>query len=410
MDKVVKDFYENMNRNLSSYNKNFFCEKIQKFKLHIDTSKNHILYEVSNVFKKFVQNMDIKNLDNINLIKNLLSKYTKEPYILNLIKPCFLSSIRFKRILERHDIYDPYLIKEFMISFYIIILYMPLGKIENLKLFESIQMLWMLVDNIIDNGDTKNKKKFLKPIFKFIMNRNYEGDVKKYLEKYKNDLCMSIVNDIYDNKELTDKKAFFEDVRTLLLYSYSKKGISTEHSARTIDILHVSMKKSYLSHRLFKYCIPKDVDENEDFYYLCLVSQLSDDLMDLTEDIVNNGNTIFTNSNRRERSIITLYVLEIIIEKFPDIKNYLILTILDAVLYNKHLHDPLFIKCIENYKFINLRLFDFQEIENIIFKCKLDSILDENLVKLYDFKVINLEDNVIRYKIEAIANCQFTEV
>lgn len=404
MDKVVQDFDKQVKQDIASYNKDYYATKIAKFRREFGDIDYDRLYKLSTLFKRFVQNVDITRPENVTLIKSMVKKYTDDPYLIDMVKPCFKSAIKFKNLLCSHGMFSSFLVKEFLISFYIIILYIPAGKINNLKLFESIQILWMIIDNIIDNKDMKKKKKLLKPIFKFLKEEMYERDhINDYLFRNKDDLCMSIIIEIYKNDELKDKKAFFRDVRKLLFYSYTKAGITVETKAKDIDILHVSMKKSYLSHRLFKHCINEVIEENDNFYYLCLLSQLSDDLMDMTEDIANDGNTIFTTHNRKERSIITLTLLDIIVDKFPQIKTYMIISILDAVMYNKHLHDPNFVKEITKYNFVNTKEFDLQELEKIIFDDKLGMIMDENLIQLYDVKTECLEDDHIMLNIEAIA-------
>ena len=405
MNKVVEDFHKKLSYSFENYNDNTYSDKIKVIESEIKSDNYDKLYRLSSVMKKIVKNLDFKDESVIHIIKNGLSKYTMDPYILSIIKPCFVSAIRFKRILEMNNMYDTYLIKEFLISFFVIILHIPLGKFENLALFESIQILWMIIDNAIDNKDFKHKKKLIKPIFKFLVNEIYEKDNKNaFLYKHKDNLCISIVIDIYKNKQLKNKKEFFRDVRKLLMYSYTQKGIHNETTAKSIDILHVSLEKSYLSSRLFKHCIFEDIIEDEKFYNLCLLSQLSDDIMDVTEDLVNNGNTIMTCGSRKERSLISLCVIEEIIEKFPEIKHYLIVSILDAVLYNKNLHDPKFIKEITKYNFINTSELDFQEIEEILFKEKIDMMLDENLLVLYDKETRYMDDDTLEMEIFSLAD------
>lgn len=404
MENTVIGFYDQIKKDIESYNDCYYKDKITKFRRLLGEGDYGMLYKLSTIFKKFVKNIDISKPENIKLIKSMVKKYTDDPYLISMINPCFSSTLRFKKLLESHNMHDPFLIKEFLISFYIIILYIPMGKISNLKLFESIQILWMIIDNIIDNKDMKNKKRLLKPIFKFLKEELYELDnINNFLFKNKDNLCISVIIEIYNNTELKDKKAFFRDVRKLLLFSYSKIGIQTETQAKDIDILHVSIKKSYLSHKLFSYCIKDIIIENEDFFYLCLSSQLSDDLMDMTEDLVNNGNTIFTSHNRKERSIMTITLLDTIIEKFPQIEKYMILSVMDAVFYNKHLHDPNFIKEITKLNFVNTSEFDLQELEKIIFYEKLDTFLDESLIGIYDGESEQLTDEQIMLEIEA--NC-----
>lgn len=403
MENAVCDFHAQIKQDIESYKDGYYKDKITKFRRLLGEGDYEMLYKLSTLFKRFVKNVNITKPENANLIKNMVKKYTDDPYLVSMINPCFESALRFKKVLECHGMYNPFLIKEFFISFFVIILYIPMGKISNLKLFESIQILWMIIDNIIDNKDMRNKKKLLKPIFKFLKEELYELDhINDYLFRNKDDLCMSVVIEIYKNKELKDKKAFFRDVRKLLLFSYSKEGIQTETKAKDIDILHVSMKKSYLSHRLFSYCIKDIIVEGEDFFYLCLSSQLSDDLMDMTEDLANDGNTIFTTHNRKERSIITISLLNTIVQKFPQIQKYMILSVLDAVLYNKHLHDPNFVKEITKLNFANTSDFDLQELEKIIFYEKLDTLLDESLTEIYNVDTEQLTDEEIMLNIEAI--------
>lgn len=400
MDKIVKNFYLKFNEDIKSYNISYYKNKISKITNDIEFSDFNSLYRLSLIFKDFVKNTNITDIFNVKCIKNLVKLYTKEDYLLSMIEPSFLSAIRFKKMLTLHNIYNPLLIKEFIISFYCIILYMPLGCITNLKLFESIQILWMIVDNIIDNKEMNCQKKLLKPLFKFLNNEIYEKDnYKEFLYKYKNNICIQIVNDIYRNQKLIDKKLFFRDVKKLLQYSYSKNGIKVETDAKNIDILTVSLNKSYLSHKLFKHCLSSETNiKEETFYYLCLISQLSDDLLDLSEDLINNGNTIFTAETRKNRSIITLSLLDIIRDKFPSIEKYLIISVVDAVLYNKHLHDPQFIKELLNYNFIDVKKCDLQEIEEYIFNdTKLDLLLDEKLIDVYkqDVETLDLNDIVV---------------
>ena len=412
MDKVVKDLDQTIKYYISMYDEDFYSIKIEEVKQQFDFKNYENIYKLSKLMKDFVKKIDITRQESIGIIKNLAKKYTDDKYLIDMVKPCFESSIRFRNLLKKHDMHQELLVKDFMVSFYIIILYMPLGYINNLHLFECIQILWMLIDNIIDNKDMKHKRKLLKPIFTFLKDELYEDkDVMKYLFKYRDNICMSIICDIYKNSELKNKKEFFRDVRKLFMYSYTKKGIEVEMTAKSIDILDVSMKKSYLSHRLFKHCIYKNVVEDESFYYLCLMSQLSDDLLDLTEDLSNDGNTIFTSNSRKNRSIITLCIIDIIIERFPSIRKYMVLAILDAVLYNKHLHDPKFIEEIERHKFIDTQDLDFQEIEKIVFGSRIDDILDEKLVDLYDKEVEKESIDEIVIKIEALAMYnEFSEV
>ena len=409
MDKVVKELDKSIKYYISMYDEDFYSVKIDEIKQEFDFKNYENLYKLSKLMKEFVKNVDITRQESIGIIKNLAKNYTDDNYLIDMVKPCFRSSIRFRNLLKKHDMYQELLVKDFMVSFYIIILYMPLGYINNLHLFECIQILWMLIDNIIDNKDMKPKRKLLKPIFTFLKDELYENaNVQEFLYKHKNNICISIISDIYQNGPLKSKKEFFRDVRKLFMYSYTKKGIEVEMSAKSIDILEVSMKKSYLSHRLFKHCIYDDVVEDENFYYLCLMSQISDDLLDLTEDLTNDGNTIFTSSSRKDRSIITLCIIDIIMQKFPSIRKYMVLAILDAVLYNKHLHDPKFIQEIEKHKFIDTQDLDFQEIEKIVFSSRLDDVLDEKLVDLYDKEVEKESIDDIVIKIEALA--EFNEI
>ena len=375
--------------------------------LYLTFEKFKSLFRFSTSFTEFMKKVNFKSEGSLNLLDNVSRLYSSNPYLIKLRKPCFDSIIKFKKILKNNNILNDMFIKELVISFTILILYMPFGEINNLKLFESIQYLWIIIDNIIYIMDMKDKKKILKPIFVFLKNEMYEKDnVNEYLYKYRNDICISIVIEIYENKLLYDKKEFFRNVRNLFMYSYTQKGLDEETKTKHefSEFLEVSMNKAYLTHHLFKYCFSKEMIEDPRLYYHCIMVQLTDDLFDLSDDLINGGNTIFTSQTRKNRSIIAICLLETMIEKFPEMKKYLILGYLNSVLYNKHLHDPNFIRELIKYDFINIEKCDLQELEDVIFKDRINDIIDDELIETVKHKFEPLDEEIVLLNIEAISN------
>ena len=405
MDKIVENFYKRIDDMKKEYNEDFLKEKLKSYHVKFNITNLQILYDFSTYFEKFFTNVDLKKSENIVLVKNISKMYLDDPYVNSISKDCYKSILNFKKFLLDNNMYENFLIKEFSVSFYIIMLFMPLGEIRNLELFETIQKLWLVVDNIVDNKSMNKKyKKLLKPLLSFLKDKIYlKPNVELFMNQYSKNICIKLIQEVYDNKKLSDteKIKFFEDARTLFMYSYSPKGIEYEKSQDTNNVLKMSIKKAYLSLSLFKNCFDP-YKEDDKIYNLCFIAQISDDLQDLEEDIINEGNTIFTRETRKNRSIITMCLLDFIIENYEGTKyKYLFsIPVIDSILYNHYLLDPTFIKEIVKYKFVNFEKCDIKKMEKVFFNELIDKFLDEDLPDLYDVDVekISKEEVISKMK------------
>ena len=407
MDKIVENFYNRINVMKKDYDEDFLNEKLKGYYESYNTPNLKILYDFSTYFEKFFTTVDLKNTESIALVKNISKMYLDDPYVNSITKDCYTSILNFKKFLLDNAMYENFLVKEFSVSFYIIMLFMPLGEIRNLKLFETIQKLWLVVDNIVDNKSMNKKyKKLLKPLLIFLKDKVYlKPNVEIFMKQHNKNVCIKLIQEVYDNDKLSDndKTKFFDDARILFMYSYSSKGVEHEKSQDTDNILKMSIKKAYLSLSLFKNCFDP-FEEDDKIYNLCFIAQISDDLQDLEEDIINEGNTIFTRENRKNRSIITMCLLDFIIETYEGTKyKYLFsIPIIDSIIYNHYLLDPEFIKKIKEYKFVNFEKCDMKKMEKIFFDQLLDKFLDEDLSQLYDVDVEKMSNEDIISKMKEV--------
>jgi len=406
MEHTIKEFNENIQKYIDSYDDSFYENKLKNLREQVSFDNFKSLYRFSSSFTDFMKKVNFKDATSLNLLDNISRLYSPNPDLMKLRGPCFKSILKFKMLLKNNNILNNIFIREFVISLSVLVLYTPYGEVKNLELFESIQFLWIIIDNITDNEDMKDKKKILKPIFSFLKNKIYEKDnVKEFLYKYRNDICISIIADIYKNNLLANKKEFFGNARKLFMYSYTKKGLKEEIKPKQefSEFLEVSINKAYLTHHLFKYCFTEDMNEDSKLYYHCIMVQLTDDLFDMSDDIINKGNTIFTSQTRKNRSIIAICLIETMIKKFPELKKYLIMGYINSILYNKHLHDPIFIKELVKYDFINIKKCDFRELEDIIFKDRIEDIIDDKLIEIIKNSFVPLKEEQVLLKIEAIS-------
>lgn len=404
MDDAIYNFIDRIEQNKKGVDASFYT-KIEQI---LNKPEYKLIYKLSKYANNFVKNANVEDVETISLVKNIAKRYIKDEYLLNAIKPSYIGIAKFKRLLEKHNMYDSFLVKEFGCSAGVLILYTHFYKFENLELFESIRILWIIVDNIIDRG--KNKR-VLKPLTAYLKRRIYnlpEEEEKKFLFKYKDNICIQVIMDIKNNKKLINKQDFFEDTRTLFMYSYTKKGIKNENSANDYySILKVALEKSYLSHMMFSHCLEKQTIEPKELYYLCLLTQIGDDLLDIREDLINDGNTIFTIETRKNRSIITITLIQCIIEKFKTLRDYGLISIINSVFYNRNLLDQDFVKELGELKIIDSVVYDLKFIEDFLVDNKISEYLDINLINKYDREVEHMDDEEIIEKVQIIANSTY---
>lgn len=398
MENIVENFYKKIDVMKENYSTEFLREKLEGYYENFKIKELDTMYDFSTYLEKFLAKVDLKNRDNVVLIKSMTKMYVNDKYLNSMAKDCYDSILDFKKFLLDNGMYEKFLIKEFSVSFYIILLFMPLAQINNLKLFETIQKLWLVVDNIVDNNIMNKKyKKLLKPLITFLNDEIYlEENPHIFIRKHKDNICMKLVQEVYDNKKLFKKRAFFKDARNLFMYSYSKEGIQYELNQDTDKILKMSIHKAYLSLTLFKNCF-EDFEIDDKIYNLCFIAQLSDDLQDLEEDIINNGNTIFTRESRLNRSIITLCLLDFIIENYEgtQYKYYFSIPIIDSIIYNHYLLDKDFVDQLTDYGFINMEKCDLKRMEKLFFRQIVDKFLDRDLSDIYNIDIEKLENKEI---------------
>ena len=392
MDNIVSNFYKRIKKTKTEYNEEFISKKLEEYSREFSRDDIKMVHDFSTYLEGFLLHLDPKDIENVQLIKNMSTMYINDEYINSLIEKCYISSINFKKYLSDNNMDETFMIKDFIISFYIIILFMPLTKLVNFELFETIQILWLIVDNTVDNESMNKKyKHILKPLFVFLKGEIYkEPNVGEFMKKHKDNMCIKLVQQIYDNPKLKDHTSFFDDARKLFMYSYSEKGIGNEHSPDS-DILKTTINKAFISLNLFKHCFEEFEIDNK-IMNLCFIGQLSDDLQDLEEDIVNKGNTIFTSETRTNRCVVIICLLDLISEIYGGtiFKYYLGIPVLDSIIYNKHLLDQRFVKQVLDYKIINEKC-NLRKLEDLFFNKMIDKVLDLELVKLYNVDIVKME-------------------
>ena len=136
MEVVINEFSDKIQRYIDSYDDEFYERSLRNLEKHVDFKRFDKLYRFSSSFTDFMRKVNFKSKSSLNLLDNVSRLYSSNQYLIKLRKPCFESILKFKKLLESKNIINSMFIKELVISFTILVLYMPFGEITNLDLFE----------------------------------------------------------------------------------------------------------------------------------------------------------------------------------------------------------------------------------------------------------------------------------
>lgn len=330
MENVVDRFYNKFLKYKEQYNRDFLENKIKKI-FNETTLKNKISY-----FLIYNSTLD----ENI-LSERIFSNDEKE-YFLRMKKE--FSVKEFKDILLKNNINKDIYLKEYFQSYVAIgSVMLRFGKITDISLFKKIIYLWILVDNITDDPEIKDKKSLLKNVFLFfetLIYKKKELEILEFFDSNKEDFIISIFKQIYEKLEPLKRVSFFDCTKDLFQFSYSHEGLKKEKNSKDKELIRISMMKTFYSFRIFSYCLEKGKENvpKEEYFTTSLMLQLIDDLIDLKKDIEEGSNTFITRASLKERTIIILIIIEIEMSKKREMEKYII-SIFLALIENKDLFE-----------------------------------------------------------------------
>lgn len=318
------------------------------------------------------------------LIKNLITyvflNYFEmdREYLKKILDYFSRSSLNFCYFVDKYGIKEKEYKCEYLIACFLTVLVLPIGKIEDFKLWESITKLWVLMDNMCDRREYMN---WVKESTIFFEERIWldENKRKDFLKKKGNPI-IEILNEIELNK---NNMKIYNRFYKLFLFSYKRDGYNKERNELDEKrMLKYSCLKARKSLDIFQYSMDFERDEVnlKEYYARCLGIQLLDDLMDIKKDKEENGNTIFTKGNKKNNDRSAICVIKYLNEYNNKISEYLITLTVLFIHYNKEYFTDEFVeKIINNTEIIDLDNFNM---EKMMFLLKEDKFI-EKFLKLF---------------------------
>jgi len=318
------------------------------------------------------------------LIKNLITyvflNYFEmdREYLKKILDYFSRSSLNFCYFVDKYGIKEKEYKCEYLIACFLTVLVLPIGKIEDFKLWESITKLWVLMDNMCDRREYMN---WVKESTIFFEERIWldENKRKDFLKKKGNPI-IEILNEIELNK---NNMKIYNRFYKLFLFSYKRDGYNKERNELDEKrMLKYSCLKARKSLDIFQYSMDFERDEVnlKEYYARCLGIQLLDDLMDIKKDKEENGNTIFTKGNKKNNDMSAICVIKYLNEYNNKISEYLITLTVLFIHYNKEYFTDEFVeKIINNTEIIDLDNFNM---EKMMFLLKEDKFI-EKFLKLF---------------------------
>jgi hypothetical protein len=219
--------------------------------------------------------------------------------------------LSFQEFIEKYNLPDVYF-KEYYYAAFSGLFILIFGKIKNFKLYDTIVRLWILVDNLFDDkNDCDNFSNLKKEVFelsKIILDKEKRIG---FLEKMNDSPIIDCFKNI-EKVNMSDKKKNGLYVRfyKLFEYSYKKKGIENDIEKNDLDILENCCLKTKKALDIFFYAVDyqKKKEDAYKIYFMSLIIQLLDDLMDIRKDKLEGKITIFNrNEEENTKNVIRLF-------------------------------------------------------------------------------------------------------
>lgn len=397
--KVINRFIKNKNKiqeELKNKKMNIIIDNLYKY---INKSSNNFYYNASTYlipyFEKIIYNTPnrlLKLCSSIiysgtnHILKDIVNSDKEDinKYIINLYENFSILIFNFSKKLDNYEYLKnnkSIFLKEFCIGSFFSFMIFNIGKIKNFELWNIIQSLWIIFDNIMDIPQLD--KVIVKNCVNFFENKIYyksKIEINNFFSKIKNDALIDLLQELFELESIkyNEKIKIFEKFYTIYDYSYKLKGFNKERDIKnSSEMLEVCIHKAMYSVDLFIHCL--DFENNEysnyiyhrnelpinekylkKFYINCLSIQLFDDYLDLQEDIKTNGNTIFTLKNKKKRCIYIINILENVFKHNKHLSNLYLSFFIAITHYNKEFLIDEFSQRIcskinINYKICNLK-------------------------------------------------------
>lgn len=410
LSKIVKDFIcrkkyflERM-KDGSEGSKEIMEEVLFSDWINLNNTSQKFLYKSSTFFIPFVKKMVgllqypmankmcgimqyIFNEVIINISR--IEDYNLRDYFKNTLKFLAVKCLEFNDFLkEREEINNNYFLKEYFIACFVPFMLLPLGKIENMVLYEKVMKIWIIFDNIADGiyVDKKYRERILKesaPFFKLKLYLVKEEREKFYRGCDKNPIieCFEEIDRKCQNEEI--RRNVFGKLRKLYKFSYSKKnkeelvknGEASEKkllkytclkNRKSIDIIICCLElgekeRSYLNREVW------NEEYMEKYYNVSLMIQLLDDVLDIRKDMLEGGRSIFTQGTKNEK-LAGCLVLNNLFEKYGEVSRYYFqLFLVFFMSYNSKFFEDDVGKLIEErIGFVNLKVYNMEIIFNLM--------------------------------------------
>ena len=345
MEIVIDSFYNKFLDYKEKYNPDFTKKILQEFLDDTETKEK--------VFKYLEFN---RTLDENLLLSDVFPKEEKEIFL--YIQKNF-SLEKFKNFLSKLNISSRVLEKEYFQCYVGFSSMMAkFGILNNIEIANKIVYFWVLVDNISDNPELKEKKYLLKNLYSFFQLGIYK-DMEKitiFFEEYKKDFLINLLSSLFYLIEEPKRLAFLKVAKKLFDFSYTKEALKKEKNASQKELLKISMVKTLKSLNIFSFCLKSQekIFEKEEFFLNSLLLQLADDMVDLSKDLKEGSNTFVTNCSPRERSILFLVMMNINLKQKLDRDKYISFLFL-SLIENKSLFEEDFIDNVEETIGIDLK-------------------------------------------------------
>jgi len=342
--EIIDSFYNKFLDYKENYSNDFMKEKIKDFLRNTETKEKVFRYLDFN-----------KTLDKKKFFSENFSKKEKEIFF--KLKESF-SLEDFSDFLSKLGISSSELEKEYFQSYVgFSAMIFRFGESSNLKIAKNILFLWVLVDNISDNPELKDKKSLLKNVFIFFETKVYESteNMCDFFKKNNNDHIINLFSELFYLLEDCKRVDFFKTAKKLFEFSYTKEALKKEKNSSPKDLLKISMMKTFKSVNIFSFCLEKreKLFSKEEYYLNSLLLQLIDDLIDLGKDLKEGSNTFVTNCTIKERTVLFLVIMTIQLKEKKEMEKYIVSLFL-ALIENRHLYEEEFIFYIKDITNIDL--------------------------------------------------------
>ena len=321
---IVERFLKKFNRYKVYYNDQFLEERLKRI---------FSQEKIKDVFINYYHyNLDPENP----LYRQKLMGSDKEVNFLKLLKKN-INIDNFLNILRKTNLSDTDFEEEYFFAYSCLLFIVNrFGTVNNTKLFTSIVVMWILVDNIIDNPKNEDYLRLINSVRNFLIDGIYKKDsseLDNFFRSKEEDVLIQLLHQIYLQLDEEKRIPFFDSCKNLFLYSYNEKKNDN-------GTLGKSLKKSFLSIEIFLFCVNKENEITpEDYHTTCLFLQLLDDLLDVKKDSEENSETFVLKCSKEERSIIVLILLELNAKNLSPIYKPMCFVILQILVQNREYFD-----------------------------------------------------------------------